>query len=157
MKEIDDGFGIGQQSAAEKGVRNIGVDGRAQISEQFFFDGEASWQQNLETDAIRNTARAQIRYENNGLTAATGLVHASDEFSDAETLESNLAEVSIAKKLGKITLRAGGSFELSDAARTIKLPMVWNCLRSMKLPVARFWILLRPELALKPHPGIGHK
>lgn len=81
VKEIDDGFGIGQQSAAEKGVRKIGVDGRAQISEQFFFDGEASWQQNLETDAIRNTARAQIRYENNGLTAATGLVHASDEFS----------------------------------------------------------------------------
>ena len=122
VKEIDDGFGIGQQSAAEKGVRKIGVDGRAQISEQFFFDGEASWQQNLETDAIRNTARAQIRYENNGLTAATGLVHASDEFSDAETLESNLAEVSIAKKLGKITLRAGGSFELSDAAQNIDFP-----------------------------------
>lgn len=122
LKEVDDGFGLGQQNAAEKGIRKVGVDGRAQISERFYFDGEASWQQNLETEAIRNTARAQLRYESNGFTASTGLVHASDEFADGQTLDSNLAELGVSKKFGSVTLRAIGSFELGSDAENVDLP-----------------------------------
>lgn len=122
MKDVDEGFGLGQQSNAEKGIRKVGIDGRARISERFYFDGDASWQQNLETEAIRNAARAQLRYENDGFTASTGLVHASDEFSDGETRESNLADVGASKKLGKVTLRANGSFELSGEADNVDFP-----------------------------------
>lgn len=122
LKDIDQDFGLGQQSAAEKGIRKVGVDGRSQISERFFFDGEASWQQNLESDAIRNAAKAQLRYENDGFTATTGLIHASDKFSDGQNLDSNLAEVGVSKKFGDVTLRANGSFELSSDAENVDYP-----------------------------------
>jgi hypothetical protein len=122
IKEIDEDFGLGQQNAAEKGIRKLGVDGRAQVSERFFIDGEAGWQQNLETDAIRQTARAQVRYEINGFTATTGLIHASDEFDDGEVRESNLAELGVSKKFGDLLLRANGSFELSDPAQNADYP-----------------------------------
>jgi len=122
IKEVDEGFGLGQQNAAEKGVRKIGVDGRAQLTEHFYFDGDASWQQNLETEAIRNAARGQLRYENSGFTATTGLIHASDEFVDGQTLDSNLAELGMSKKFGSVTLRANGSFELSGDADNVDFP-----------------------------------
>jgi flagellar motor protein MotB len=122
LKEVDEGFGLGQQNTAEKGIRKIGIDGRSQITERFFFDGEASWQQNLETDAIRNAAKAQLRFENDGFTASTGLIHASDKFADGQKLDSNLAEVGVSKKIGDVTLRANGSFELSSDAESVDYP-----------------------------------
>ncbi len=122
LKEVDEGFGLGQQNTAEKGIRKIGIDGRSQISERFYFDGEASWQQNLETEAIRNAAKAQLRYENDGFTASTGLMHASDKFADGQKLDSNLAEAGVSKKFGNVTLRANGSFELSGDAESVDYP-----------------------------------
>lgn len=122
LKEVDDGFGLGQQNAAEKGIRKVGLDGRAQLSKRFYFDGEASWQQNLVTEAIRNTARAQLRFENDGFTATTGFVHAADEFADGEIRESNFAEIGVSKKFGRMTLRGTGSFELSDTAQNVDFP-----------------------------------
>ena len=122
LKEVDQGFGLGQQNTAEKGVRKVGVDGRAQLSERFYFDGDASWQQNLETEAIRNAVRAQLRYENEGFTASTGLIHATDKFADGQKLDSNLAEVGVSQKFGDITLRANGSFELSSEAESVDFP-----------------------------------
>ena len=121
-KEVDQDFGLGQQNTAEKGVRKIGVDGRARISAHFYVDGEANWQQNLETNAIRNAARAQLRYENNGFNVTTGLLHASDEFDDGDTRTSSLAEVGVSRKLGAMTLRANGSFELSGDAENADFP-----------------------------------
>jgi len=117
IKEVDQNFGLGQQNTAERGMRKIGVDGRAQITERWYFDGEASWQQNLETEAIRNMARAQVRYENSGFTASTALIHASYDFSDGTTSASNLADLGISKKLGDLTLRANGSLTLSADAQ----------------------------------------
>ena len=122
LREVGDEFGLGQQNTAERGIRKVGIDGRAQISERYYFDGEASWQQNLDTDAIRNAARAQLRYENEGFTAATGLVHASDEFADGDTRESNLAEVAVSKKFGELTLRASSNFELGETAENTDFP-----------------------------------
>jgi len=122
MKEVDEGFGLGLQNAAETGVRKVGVDARAQLSERFYFDGEAGWQQNLTTDAIRNTARAQLRFEQNTVTASAGVVHASDKFDDGTTQDSSLAELGVSKRFGDLTLRAMGSFELSNASENIDFP-----------------------------------
>lgn len=124
MQEIDEGFGLGQQNTAEKGIRKVGVDGRAQLSARFFLEGDASWQQNLDTDAIRNAARAQLRYEREGFNVSSGLIHATDEFADGEERSSNQAEVGISKKVfdDSITLRANGSFSLSDDAGNADFP-----------------------------------
>ncbi len=122
FKEVEDDFGLGLQSAAEAGIRKVGIDGRAKIKEHFSFDGEASWQQNLATETIRATARARLRYENGGFNAAAGVVHAEDEFDDGESLSSDLAELGISYKIGDITLRATNSFALSDSADNVDFP-----------------------------------
>ena len=122
MKEVDQDFGLGQQNTAEKGIRKVGVDGRAQVGTRWFIDGEASWQQNLETEAIRKTARTQVRYERDGFTATTGVVHASDEFDDGEVRESSLLELGLSQQFGDLLLRANSSFELSDAPANADYP-----------------------------------
>ena len=122
MKDIDEDFGLGHQNAAEKGIRKVGVDGRAQVNERWFVDGEGSWQQNLQTDAIRTTARGQVRYEQNGFTATGGMVHAADEFADGEVRESNLAELGVSQKFGRLLVRATSSFELSKPAENADFP-----------------------------------
>lgn len=116
LQEVDQEFGLGQQNSAEKGIRKLGIDGRARVSTRFYVDGEASWQQNLETDAIRTAARAQVRYESEGFTATGGLLHAADKFEDGETRQSDLAELGISRNFGPLLLRANSSFELSDPA-----------------------------------------
>ena len=116
IREVGEDFGLGIQSAADKGFRRIGVDARATFAERFTVEGEAGWQQNLETEDIRNLVRGQLRYERKRLTASLGLVHAEDEFEDGETRKSDLAELGIQHEFfdGKLTLRASGSTALGN-------------------------------------------
>jgi len=119
--EVDDGFGMGYQSAAERGVRRVGVDARVKINDRFAFEGDAGWQQNLQTDAIRNIARGLLRYDQNSLTARVGLSHAEDKFDDGETSSSDLVELGLAKRVfdDKVNLRISSSIAMSkDAVNT---------------------------------------
>ncbi|MEE8425703.1 MAG: OmpA family protein, partial [Woeseiaceae bacterium] len=124
IREVDDRFGLGHQSAADRGVRRLGVDARGKIGERLFIDGEAAWQQNLETDAIRNLARVQLRYERESFTSTVGIAHAEDKFADGDTRSSDLAELGLARKFlaGKLSLRVSGSTELSGAAESTDFP-----------------------------------
>ena len=122
VKEVEEGYGLGMQNTAEAGIRKVGVDGRVKFKENFFFDGEAIWQQNLVTEAIRNTARGRVRYERGGFNALVGLIHASDEFEDGVTQTSDLAEVGVSQRVGDMTLRATGNFAINDADENIDFP-----------------------------------
>ncbi len=124
MREVDDGFGLGSQSAADKGVRRLGVDARAEIGERFAVEGEASWQQNLQTEAIRNLARALVRYENNDFSARLGVAVAEDKFEDGDKRSSQLLEVGVAQKFlaDKLRLRLGGSLALNEGAENTDYP-----------------------------------
>jgi len=122
VREVEEGFGLGFQSAAETGIRKVGVDGRAKFKEHFFFDGEATWQQNLSTETIRNTLSGRVRYENGGFNVLTGLVHAQDAYDDGETLISDLADIGLSQRIGDMTLRASGSFALSHTADNVDFP-----------------------------------
>ena len=124
IREVDDGFGLGYQSAAARGVRRLGVDARASLGERFMLEGELGWQQNLQTDAIRNVARAMVRYEHDNFTARLGFAHAEDKFADGEKLSSDVAELGLTKKVldGKLRLRINGSTALSAAAGSVDFP-----------------------------------
>ena len=123
IKEVGEDFGLGQQSAAEQGIRKVGVDARARVGEHFYVDGEANWQQNLQTDTVRGTARGQVRYENQGFTASSGLLHAQDEFADGVTHKSDLAEFGVSQKMfERLTLRASGNVAISQEAENIDYP-----------------------------------
>lgn len=124
IREVEELFGMGYQSAADKGFRRLGVDARGKVSEHYWVEGEAAWQQNLQTEDIRNIVRARVRYENESFTATLGLLHAEDKFNDGDTRSSDLAEVGVSKKLlnNKLTLRASASTALGDAAQSIDYP-----------------------------------
>ncbi len=124
IREIDDNFGLGYQSAAEQGFRRLGIDARARIGERIYLEGEAGWQQNLQTEDIRNVARAKLRYEMNAFNASVGVSHAEDKFDDGDTRTSDLAEFNLSKKIfdGKFNLRAGGSTKINREAENLDYP-----------------------------------
>lgn len=122
IKQVDEDFGLGQQNTAEKGIRKVGIDGRAMLATRWYLDGDASWQQNLETDTIRNLARAQLRYENAGFTASSGLTHASDKFTDGTSSTSSLADVTVSQKFGDVSVRASSNFAVAASADNIDFP-----------------------------------
>jgi len=124
VREVDEDFGLGYQAAADSGFRRLGLDGRGQIAERWFVEGEAQWQQNLDTEDIRNLARAQLRYERDSFTASLGFMHASDQFEDGDTRTSDLAEVGVSQRLfdGNLTLRLSGSTSLGTEAGSTDFP-----------------------------------
>ena len=124
IREVDDDYGLGYQSTADKGVRRVGINGRAKVGEHFQFEGEAGWQQNLATDAIRNLARAAVRYENDDFTARLGVSHAEDKHDDGEKIGSDIVEVGITQRVfdDKVNLRASASTSLGDEAENADFP-----------------------------------
>lgn len=124
IREVDNGFGLGYQSAADEGVRRVGLDGRARVTDRISIEGEAGWQQNLQTDAIRNLARGLVRYENDDFTARVALSHAEDDFDDGDTRTSDLAEIGLTQSVldGQLKLRFTGTTELSGDAESLDYP-----------------------------------
>ncbi|MDH3532655.1 MAG: OmpA family protein, partial [Gammaproteobacteria bacterium] len=95
IREVGDGFGLGYQSAADKGFRRLAVEARGSVSERLTVDGEAGWQQNLVTGDIRNLARAQLRYDWSSFSASLGLTHAEDQFENGARRSSDLGDVTV--------------------------------------------------------------
>ncbi|MDX1508539.1 MAG: OmpA family protein, partial [Woeseiaceae bacterium] len=124
IREVEDGFGLGYQNAADAGVRRLGVDARARVGERWYVEGEAGWQQVLATEDIRNLLRAKLRYERQTFSATLGATHAEDKFEDGDSRTSDLAELGLAKKLfdGRLTLRASGTTSLNDDAESVDFP-----------------------------------
>ena len=124
VREVENEFGLGYQAAADSGFRRLGVDLRARLSERFSFEGEAGWQQNLDTEDIRNLANARLRYERRGFNSSLGLFHAEDKFDDGDTRTSDLAELAVSQRLfgERVTLRASASTELGDEAESVDFP-----------------------------------
>lgn len=124
IREVGNDFGMGYQSAAECGFRRIGLDARAELSERYSIDGEAAWQQNLDTGDIRNLVHGQLRYQHEHFTASAGLLHDEDKFEDGEDRKSDLVEIGVSQELfdGGLTLRASGSTALSGEAGSTDFP-----------------------------------
>ena len=81
-------------------------------------EDEAGGQQNLETNDIRNLARAQVRYERNSFSVTLGLTHAEDKFDDGENRTSDLGELGLAKRLMDRKLRLRASVSTSRSGET---------------------------------------
>jgi len=124
LREVDDDFGLGYQSAADQGFRRLGIEARGRISDQWSLEGEASWQQNLETGDIRNLALSRVRFEHSSFSTTIGLTHADDQFADGETRTSDIGEVLVSQKVldGRMTLRGSVSTSLSADAENTDYP-----------------------------------
>jgi outer membrane protein OmpA-like peptidoglycan-associated protein len=124
IREVEDAFGLGYQNTADKGFRRLGVDARIQASDSFYLEGEAAWQQNLVTEDIRNLLRARVRYQRETFTGSVGVTHAEDKFGDGDNRTSDIAELTLTKRVfdDRLNLRISGSTELGSEAANLDFP-----------------------------------
>jgi uncharacterized repeat protein (TIGR01451 family) len=124
IREVEEDFGLGYQNSADSGFRRLAVDARTEVGESIFLEGEAAWQQALVTEDIRNLVRGRLRYERDSFTGSVGLTHAADKFDDGDTRQSDLAEITLAKRIfdDRLNLRLSGSTELSGDAESLDYP-----------------------------------
>ncbi len=116
-KEVDQAFGLEQQSAAERGIRKFGLDGRFNFSSEVSLNARATQQKNLQTGAERLAAEADLRYQGDRSSASLGLVHAQDDFTDGVSRTSNVVQGGVSRRLfsSALKIRANGSLGINNA------------------------------------------
>ncbi len=117
-RELDTGFGFGQQRAAETGTRKMGFDGRLRLSERLSINAEAYRHDNLVTDARRDVGQAELRWQGGTTTAGAGLRNARDkQLNGQETKSEQLFVNGSLKALdNRLTLRASAETDIGDNA-----------------------------------------
>ncbi len=88
VREQESEFGLGQQSGSEAGTRKIGFNLMYRLSEKVSFNTEAFRQYNLTTDAVRDMAEVQARYNEKQYELHGGLRHAKDTLGNGDVNSS---------------------------------------------------------------------
>ncbi len=73
LREIETGFGLGQQNASESGTRKIGADLIYQLSKEVSLEGQFSRQYNLNNEDKRDLAETLFKYTQEQYTLHGGL------------------------------------------------------------------------------------
>ncbi|MBT8136382.1 MAG: OmpA family protein [Gammaproteobacteria bacterium] len=117
-RQIDTEFGLGQQRAAETGMRKMGFDGRLRFSKHLSIDAAAYRQDNLESDVRREVYESGLRWQRGAATAGVGYRDATDEARDGTTAASEQVFVngSIKTMGNRLTLRGSLDSDLGDDA-----------------------------------------
>ena len=124
-RDVDQDYGLGQQSAAEKGVRRLALDGRMQLNGRVLLRGATSLSDNKETGAERATVETALEYRGERSSALAGVTWAEDRFADiggTDRRESTIFDAGFSRRLfdSAMTLRANGSFALGGQPESIE-------------------------------------
>ena len=111
IREVDDTFGLGYQLAADKGFRRLPVEARGRISDHWSLDGEAGLAAEPRDRRHPQPCPHAVALRARHVAASLGLTHAEDKFEDGENRNSELVEVGLSKRLGKLRLRASSVTE----------------------------------------------
>ncbi|MEX2207314.1 MAG: carboxypeptidase-like regulatory domain-containing protein [Myxococcota bacterium] len=87
-REQRPGFGLGQQSASETNMHQLGLDARYRLSDSLALSGEAFRQVDMASDARRDLFEGRLDHHEGPVTAYGGLRWAHDVFSDGEDTSS---------------------------------------------------------------------
>jgi len=104
FRELDEGFGLGQQSAGEAGTRKLGADASYKLQEKLSLNSQAYRQYNLATGAVSDMVEAKAFYTGTPYGAYLGARHASDQLADggakaSEQLTMGASWLTLDKKL----------------------------------------------------------
>lgn len=116
-RDVDQAYGLGQQSAAERGVRRLALDGRMQLNGKMLLRGATSHKTNKETGAKRAAAEAALEYRSERTMALAGMTYAEDRFTDGDgdrRLTSTILDAGFSRRLfdSAMTARANGSIAI---------------------------------------------
>jgi uncharacterized repeat protein (TIGR01451 family) len=122
-RQIDGDYGIGQQNAAERGRRKVGVDGRVLLSQELSFVGSLWQDESLADPARRRAAQGQLVLTRQRTDLRVGLVHFDDRLADGSHAASTVLEAGATQRLmgNKLELSAGTAVALGKA-ESLDLP-----------------------------------
>lgn len=89
VRELQPGFGLGQQNNSETGTRKIGYDLMYRLNPAWSVSSEAFRQENLTANAERDMAELQGKYTNKRYEFFSGVRYAQDTFQDGTRQTSN--------------------------------------------------------------------
>ncbi|MFK8016162.1 MAG: OmpA family protein [Gammaproteobacteria bacterium] len=123
-RQQEAGFGLGQQRGTEAGTRKYGMDGRLRLSKRLSLESEIFRQRSLTTDAVRDVAQAQVRYQAGRGSVAVGMRYAGDRLEDGERRRSRQAFTQLSAKAfdDRVTLRASHDQDLDGGAQNNDYP-----------------------------------
>ncbi len=123
-REQEGGFGVGQLNGSENGTRKFGVDGRAQIGEDWTIGGSAWHEQYLGSDARRTAGRALIEYRTKDLSARAGVTFADDRLDNGTSAQSRILQLGATKRFfgNKLELDAQTEIPFGGKDESIDFP-----------------------------------
>ncbi|HSJ79244.1 MAG TPA: hypothetical protein VK913_10975, partial [Erythrobacter sp.] len=122
-RQIDGDYGIGQQNAAERGRRKIGVDGRVLLSQELNLVGSVWQDESLIDAARRRAAQGQMVLTRQRTDLRVGITHFDDRLTDGGNAASTVLEAGATQRLfdNKLELSAGTAVALGKA-ESLDLP-----------------------------------
>lgn len=123
LREQETAFGLGHQSAFERGVRQLGVEGEYRVNANVRVRGQAFEQTLLELDTDRQVADVQAEYQQAATQLRAGVRHIAEQnqsgSADATQLTAGASRDFFNKKLN---LRLDGEYDVSSAQENIDYP-----------------------------------
>ncbi|HTP66214.1 MAG TPA: hypothetical protein VMJ66_12560, partial [Geobacteraceae bacterium] len=107
FRQMDEGFGLGQQNNSEAATRKGGLDAAYKLTDKISLDGKAYRQYNLSTGGVEDVADARAAYSDGTYSAHLGGLYASDKLGDGSVRTSE-------------QLTVGGSWLTLDKKLTLR-------------------------------------
>ncbi len=122
-RQVDEGFGVGQQNQAERGRRKFGADARLALDEHLSLVGSAWHDESLTDDARRNAVELRAAYRAQSTDAYLGVAYLDDHLASGADRTSTVLEGGVTQRLldQKLELSAATSVALGGT-ESIDLP-----------------------------------
>jgi uncharacterized repeat protein (TIGR01451 family) len=122
-RHVDAEYGIGQQNAAERGRRKIGLDGRVLFTDNLSFIGSLWQDESLTDPARRRAAQGQFVLTRQSTDLRIGLVHFEDRLTNGGNASSTVLEAGATQRLlgNRLELSVGTAIALGKA-ESLDLP-----------------------------------
>jgi uncharacterized repeat protein (TIGR01451 family) len=89
FRELDEGFGMGQQPSSEEGTRKYGIEGKYRFTDAISANANVYRQDNLVTDATRDMIEGKLDYNSKKYGTSLGFLHATDKLEDGSEKRSD--------------------------------------------------------------------
>lgn len=124
VRELEEGFGLGQINRSESGTRKEGVEGSYRLGKLVSLRGQAFRQEDLVDDATQDVLEAETVHPFPKGSAHAGLRAARDERPGAETRSSNLLTAGATRKIldDRLNLLVEREQPIGGQAETVNYP-----------------------------------
>ena len=112
-REIEAGYGTGQQSVAEAGRRKLGVDGRYQIGENLSAIASLLQDESLTDAAQRRGGQVELAWRSPATDARLGLAHFDDRLASGASGSSTLLQAAASQRLFDNRLEISGDTSIA--------------------------------------------